>query len=595
MEITYTLKSDRYIPVRYLHRTNKTSIIVLSKDENYSNHNGNETNQTNQTGQTNQTSQTGQTSQIENKDLSSLNKDSNLNSELPKFLVLKRGVTKDEYCFTKQFSQIQLRRNEIKRSQEKGKQLSNSSNFLSFVSYWNNSSNQILNNQNQQNTFCHDSFAVEVVHACKIQDDLCLFLNYYPLTLYSYLYQRSKKGPMSLHEIQYWSRYIVSIVYELHLQGYMHRDIKPDNIFLKEKDNHFVNTNENKENNPNLSSTHLDPSNTNSNPNINTNINTNTTINNTNGSDVNTEDENYNSSTKLKLENDFIHHYQNYECRLGDFESCKDIGNQLSHTLVGTYQYLPPEIAEGNDYDSKVDSWSIGVCCLTLLLGYDPLKFKITRQTSYMNALNIIEEKINTVQIDDLLQPWILSDTISEEYIDFIKKLLDKNPYSRISVKDAYNHPFLWKNIQEIPTISRKLNTINKNNIWILQPSTDFPRWDMTVPAKEWSWNGELHRNQNVRTSFYLEYPGLYTMHVSLLSPGVWKHFRALNVNLSGAYKAELFVKEDTVCHVLGHKTTKYNEKFRIELSIQPENMIGNMIWNDVIHFNIRIECIDMN
>ena len=41
-------------------------------------------------------------------------------------------------------------------------------------------------------------------------------------------------------------------------------------------------------------------------------------------------------------------------------------------TLCGTLDYLSPEVAEGNQYDIKIDSWSIGVLLYEMLTGFPP-------------------------------------------------------------------------------------------------------------------------------------------------------------------------------------------------------------------------------
>lgn len=43
-------------------------------------------------------------------------------------------------------------------------------------------------------------------------------------------------------------------------------------------------------------------------------------------------------------------------------------------TLCGTLDYLPPEMIEGKEHDSKVDLWSLGVLCYEFLVGTPPFE-----------------------------------------------------------------------------------------------------------------------------------------------------------------------------------------------------------------------------
>ena len=41
-------------------------------------------------------------------------------------------------------------------------------------------------------------------------------------------------------------------------------------------------------------------------------------------------------------------------------------------TMVGTPDYVAPEVLEADEYDSQVDLWSIGVIVYIILVGYPP-------------------------------------------------------------------------------------------------------------------------------------------------------------------------------------------------------------------------------
>ena len=57
-------------------------------------------------------------------------------------------------------------------------------------------------------------------------------------------------------------------------------------------------------------------------------------------------------------------------------------------TLCGTLDYLPPEMVEGHDHDSKVDVWSLGVLCFEFLFGIPPFEAKGHSET-YKRILSV--------------------------------------------------------------------------------------------------------------------------------------------------------------------------------------------------------------
>lgn len=64
------------------------------------------------------------------------------------------------------------------------------------------------------------------------------------------------------------------------------------------------------------------------------------------------------------------------QLRLADFGFAKQIEkNQLTYTLVGTPEYLPPEILRGHGYGIACDWWSLGILIYKLLNGHGPGSF----------------------------------------------------------------------------------------------------------------------------------------------------------------------------------------------------------------------------
>ena len=99
----------------------------------------------------------------------------------------------------------------------------------------------------------------------------------------------------------------------------------------------------------------------------------------------------------------------------------------------GTPYYIAPEVLN-NSYDEKCDLWSIGVILYILLCGYPPF--------NGANDEQIIKNvKKGQYRTDD--DEW---QSISPEAINLVDKLLTFDPNSRISAKDALQHPWIKGN-----------------------------------------------------------------------------------------------------------------------------------------------------
>ena len=95
----------------------------------------------------------------------------------------------------------------------------------------------------------------------------------------------------------------------------------------------------------------------------------------------------------------------------------------------GTPYYIAPEVLTGN-YDEKCDMWSIGCILFTLLTGLPPFQGQDDAET----LAKVAQGKYST----DILQ----EAEVSDECINFISKLLTKDPAKRISSEEALKDPF---------------------------------------------------------------------------------------------------------------------------------------------------------
>lgn len=120
----------------------------------------------------------------------------------------------------------------------------------------------------------------------------------------------------------------------------------------------------------------------------------------------------------------------NDELKLIDFGlSKRQEGNKKLKTIAGTPYYMAPEVLDGQ-YDSKCDTWSLGVLLYVFMSGYLPFQGENRNEVFYkiQNAKYHFDHK----EFQDC----------TENVIDLIKKLLVVNPKARLSAGDAIKHPW---------------------------------------------------------------------------------------------------------------------------------------------------------
>ncbi|KAF7305784.1 Pkinase-domain-containing protein [Mycena chlorophos] len=145
--------------------------------------------------------------------------------------------------------------------------------------------------------------------------------------------------------------------------------------------------------------------------------------------------------------------------KVADFGLAKIVDSMTRlHTMCGTPSYLAPEVVTQQDqsgYDSLVDSWSVGVIVFSMLTNTTPF---------IENSEDDLRRKVATRQIE-----WTQLDEhkwrdrenrehlLSPEVLDFVRRLLEFVPQTRINMSDALSHPwfqnwiFYWANSLDYP------------------------------------------------------------------------------------------------------------------------------------------------
>lgn len=106
--------------------------------------------------------------------------------------------------------------------------------------------------------------------------------------------------------------------------------------------------------------------------------------------------------------------------------------DSAKHSMIGTAQYMAPEVIKGEDYDFSVDWWSLGCVAYDMLTGAPPF-------SGHTNE-KIMDKVVHSKKY--LKFPFYLS----LDAKDFLRKLLQANPAKRMDIDNDFdklkNHRF---------------------------------------------------------------------------------------------------------------------------------------------------------
>ena len=109
--------------------------------------------------------------------------------------------------------------------------------------------------------------------------------------------------------------------------------------------------------------------------------------------------------------------------------------NVTTSSFIGTAECMPPEVVERKSYSFEFDWWSFGVLMYEMIYGYVPfrdvyqdgvLDLVLHSEPTYHKYVQCADKRIK----------------VSNEAIDLMKRLLQKNPLNRIDVLEIPQHPF---------------------------------------------------------------------------------------------------------------------------------------------------------
>ncbi|KAF2074966.1 hypothetical protein CYY_003751 [Polysphondylium violaceum] len=134
----------------------------------------------------------------------------------------------------------------------------------------------------------------------------------------------------------------------------------------------------------------------------------------------------------------------NGEIKIADFGWSVHAPNSKRSTFCGTLEYLPPEVVQSKDYDQTVDVWSLGILIYEFLYGSSPF--------------NSEKEQDILSKIKDNHYEFPSDVYVSDEAKDLISRLLNSDPYQRISLEETINHPWIKRFAHKYALEPTKLN-----------------------------------------------------------------------------------------------------------------------------------------
>ncbi|GIY32045.1 hypothetical protein CDAR_411361 [Caerostris darwini] len=136
------------------------------------------------------------------------------------------------------------------------------------------------------------------------------------------------------------------------------------------------------------------------------------------------------------------------EVKLCDFGISRLITRGIEvREIVGTPDYVAPEVLHYEPISLATDMWSVGVLTYVLLSGHSPFAGD-TKQETFCNITR-----------GELDFPQDLFGDVSDAAIDFMQRLLVREPRERMSVEECLSHPWLRTGARTLPGIQLHLTT----------------------------------------------------------------------------------------------------------------------------------------
>eukprot|EP00347_Sterkiella_histriomuscorum_P004964 403358413 len=145
----------------------------------------------------------------------------------------------------------------------------------------------------------------------------------------------------------------------------------------------------------------------------------------------------------IKLENILMtsKDNRNFEIRIADFGLAQKLKNdEMCFHKCGTPSYIAPEILKGQCYTTSADLFSLGSLLFSLITG----KFLFSSHDENLETIIRLNRKCDTTHVPVILK------NLSHECQDLVMSMLESDPQSRITCKNALKHPWFKKEKQAL-------------------------------------------------------------------------------------------------------------------------------------------------
>ena len=237
--------------------------------------------------------------------------------------------------------------------------------------------------------------------------------------------------------------------------------------------------------------------------------------------------------------------------------------------IVGTADYLAPELIRDGDHDKSVDWWALGVIAYELMTGVRPFG----AEQLQMVFENIINMRVNWPEIG------FGEGQMSPSATDLIRRLLDPNPESRLGSggpEEVQTHPFFanikWASIREDepPFVPQTENVLDTQY---------FDQSKLNFPTDKYIGDEPLSRTGNQRNSI-----AAWSSH-PVQEKGALDNFDAImyptlaGLNKQAAKEAQILQEEE----IAKTPCIKGRSCFDKTYSIQKLDMLKNLTHNPML------------
>ncbi|KAL4657785.1 serine/threonine-protein kinase 17A-like [Arapaima gigas] len=186
------------------------------------------------------------------------------------------------------------------------------------------------------------------------------------------------------------------------------------------------------------------------------------------------------------------------DIRIVDFglSRCVDSVEEVRE-ILGTPEYVAPEVLNYEPISTATDMWSIGVLIYVMLTGASPFLGEEKQET----FLNI--SQVNVDYSQDVF------DGVSSLAVDFIKSLLLKNPRKRATAEECLKHPWLNGHSSPLPHLRNPLRSSldePETSPSESEPESPAPSPDLLIVASYKTCSGQSEM-KSVRAAFAFDEP----------------------------------------------------------------------------------------